>query len=191
MKFPNKNVQKIALKVLKRNAFFAHHENILLAMLADDDMTVRRLGVNKILSRRGSITNFQIGYDVEEAPGNDDDSDNEVETAFQSSGSVRKFQVPKINENAKTYYKLIDLNLSNICEPSAIRNLADLEFLRAERLHLQHPCHNQAVERHIIKLVTEACSAVAGFERRDSLIRQQIRSRKLMKHFNTKIQFQS
>ena len=32
--FPNKKVTQIALKVLKRNAFFAHQENILLCMLA-------------------------------------------------------------------------------------------------------------------------------------------------------------
>ena len=50
--FPNKKVTQIALKVLKRNAFFAHQENILLSMLADDDKMVRHLAVSKILSMR-------------------------------------------------------------------------------------------------------------------------------------------
>ena len=36
--------------VLHRNAYFAHHENLLLAMLGDDDQNVRFLAINKILS---------------------------------------------------------------------------------------------------------------------------------------------
>ena len=48
MKFRNKIIQEIAVAVLQRNAYFAHHENILLAMLADNDHNVRLLAVNKI-----------------------------------------------------------------------------------------------------------------------------------------------
>ena len=51
-KLPNKKVREIALTVLQRNAYFAHHENIILAMLGDDDESVRRLAVNKVLSIR-------------------------------------------------------------------------------------------------------------------------------------------
>ena len=50
--FPNKKVTQIALKVLKRNAFFAYQQNTLLSMLADDDKMVRHLAVSKILSIR-------------------------------------------------------------------------------------------------------------------------------------------
>ena len=53
---------------------------------------------------------------------------------------------------------------------------------------LHHPCHNQSVERHV-KLVTEASAQVEGFARRDGIIRQKIKSRKLLKTFNTKMQF--
>ena len=49
MRFPNKIIQDIALAVMQRNAYFAHPENILLAMLADSDHNVRLLAVNKIL----------------------------------------------------------------------------------------------------------------------------------------------
>ena len=35
--FPNLKVKNIALKVIERNAYFAHPENILLGMLADPD----------------------------------------------------------------------------------------------------------------------------------------------------------
>ena len=50
--YANKKVTQIALKFLKQNVFFAHQENILLSMLADDDKMVRHLAVSKILSMR-------------------------------------------------------------------------------------------------------------------------------------------
>ena len=56
------------------------------------------------------------------------------------------------------------------------------------KFNLEHPHHNQVVERRI-KLVSKASAAVARFKNRDGLIRQKIRSRKLMKTFNTKKQF--
>ena len=55
-------------------------------------------------------------------------------------------------------------------------------------LKVSHPCHNQAVEHHI-KLVSEASSVTTGFASRDGLIRQRIKSRHLMKRFDTKKQF--
>ena len=75
-------------------------------------------------------------------------------------------------------------------QPPAIRHLSDseIEDCRMKPLILHHPCHNQTVERHV-KLVTEASAQVTGFERRDGLIRQKIRSRKLLKKFDTKMQF--
>ena len=75
-------------------------------------------------------------------------------------------------------------------KPPALKHLLnkEIETFQQHKLNLEHPCHNQAVERHV-KLVSEASAAVAGFKNRDELIRQKIRSRKLMKTFNTKRQF--
>ena len=86
MGFPNKIIQDIAVAVSQRNAYFAQHENILLAMLADNDCNVRLLAVNKTLSIRISRKNLD---DV----GRDEEID------------VRKFIIPKININAKTKKK--------------------------------------------------------------------------------------
>ena len=71
-------------------------------------------------------------------------------------------------------------------EPSALKYLLnkEIEDFQQHKRILEHPCHNQGVERHI-KLVFEASAAVAGFKNRDGLIKQKIRSRKLMKTFNT------
>ena len=139
-------------------------------MLADNDHNVRLLAVNKILSIRVSKKNL------------DNVGRNEVD--------VRKFIIPKINTNAKTYYSLSSISLKDMHEPPALKHLLnkEIEAFQQHKLNLEHPCHNQAVERHI-KLVSEASAAVGGFKNRDGLIRRKIRSRKLMKTFNTKKQF--
>ena len=75
-------------------------------------------------------------------------------------------------------------------EPLAIKSMNDaaIQRFKLDKLVLDHPCHNQTVERHV-KPVTEASICVTGFEPRDGMIRQKIKSRKLMPSFNTKKQF--
>ena len=77
------------------------------------------------------------------------------------------------------------LDLEHMHEPPALQHLTneEVETFRDNQLKLNHP-----VERHV-KLVSEASAAVSGFGSRDGLIRQKIRSRKLMTTFNTKKQF--
>ena len=158
-------------------------------MLASNDETVRHLAVKKILSLRGQFSIENKTSEGEATPDQKRSSDGEGSV---TSVSVRKFNVPAINVHAESYHKLVNLNSDQTKEPPAIRHLAnaDIKKTREEKLIMYHPCHNQAVERHI-KLVTEASSAVAGFSRRHGMIRQKIRSRKLMKQYNTKKQFQS
>ena len=194
--FPNKKVTQIALKDLKRNAFFAHQENILLSMLADNDKMVRHLAFSKILSMRVK-SNFSIETEFEASKDQanvtmEDKSAGEEDKSGEVSGSVRKFKMPTINENVKVYYKLVNLNLEESYELPAIRNLSNMEIERIpmQKLVLSHPCHNQAVERHI-KIVTEVFASVSGFERCDGSIRQKIKSRNIVKQFNTKRQFRS
>ena len=55
-------------------------------------------------------------------------------------------------------------------------------------MHPLHPCHNQAVERHV-KIVSEAASQITSLKKKDGIIRQKIRLRKLLKNFDTKSQF--
>ena len=60
-------------------------------------------------------------------------------------------------------------------EPLALKHLLnkEIEFFQQHKLNLEHPCHNQAVERHI-KLVFKASEAATGFKNRDGLNRQKI-----------------
>ena len=85
---------------------------------------------------------------------------------------------------------MIDLNEGEISEPPVLRSLqhGEIEAFRDHQLLLHHPCHNLAVKRHV-KLVTEVSLLFSSFEKRGGSIRQKIRSRQLMKHFDTKQQY--
>ena len=51
-----------------------------------------------------------------------------------------------------------------------------------------HFYNNQSIKRHV-KLITEASAQVEGFARRDGMVRQRIKSRKLLTKYNAKMQF--
>ena len=65
-------------------------------------------------------------------------------------------------------------------QPPAIEHLSDanIEQCRVRPLKLDHPCNNQSVERHV-KFVTEASAQLEGFARKNGMIRQTIKARKL------------
>ena len=99
--FPHSEIRSIASKVVQRNAFFAHPENVLLGMLGDDDEEIRRLAVNKIQGLRGKSLqhsipndNFREGY-VENYQNTED---------AVSKSNIRIFQVPIINFNARSFH---------------------------------------------------------------------------------------
>ena len=54
--FPTDKVRDISMKVLQRNAYFAHSEIVILGMLAEDDENVRRRAVDKILELRSEAS---------------------------------------------------------------------------------------------------------------------------------------
>ena len=147
-----------------RNGYYAHSENVLVGMLASNEDEVRLKAIQTILSAR-------------------------KESHSHSSTKVRQFVVPEINIEANNFYDMIDFS-DEVYEPPLLTRFKnnEIEELDSRPLKLLHPCHNQAVERHV-KLVTEAARKVATFSRRDGLIRQRIRSRKIMKRFDCKNQF--
>ena len=146
-------------------------------MLNGDDYQVRCAAVNKILLIRSKeCANVSIQSNIS---GNHS----------QPSQSIRRFTIPEINMKAKAYHKLVDMNLA-FTEPPAIRHksLAEIQDILNNPMKIFHPCHNQAVERHV-KIVSEAAAAVATFARRDGHIGQKIKSRKLMSRLSTKSDF--
>ena len=164
--FPDSQVKDIATKVVERNAYFAHPENIMLTMLADENEEIRNAAVKKIVFLR-----------------------NKASEGAQST-NICHFKVPKINPTSKSYHELANLDESDVEEPPLVRHfsLSDMEDLKSMPLQISHPCHNQVVERHI-QLVSKVSALVTGFENRDGIIRQRIKSRHLMKRFDTKRQF--
>lgn len=159
---------------IQRNAFFAHPENILLAMIRDNKKSVRKQAYQKILIART--------------------------TQHATKNVVRSFEIPKINFNAKTYSKLIDWRNIQITEPPLTKHFSNAELQRLvdegdnsdewNYSGFKLPNHTQAVER-CVKVVTETCLKVSGEEKRDGYIRATFHSRSLVPTFNTKREFQN
>ena len=76
----SKKLQELVQEVLQGNAYFAHPEAILLAMLADDDADIRAQAVNQILTIRMKAQNLDDQSnegDVNDGRGVDDLDENE------------------------------------------------------------------------------------------------------------------
>ena len=150
------------------NAYFAHLEHILLAMLGDGENNVRNQPVQIILKVRKAAS-------LEENP---------------KGLHLRQFVISTIDCKATTYYKMSTLSTATKRELPAIKDKSTfaIKAFAENKFLLMHSCHNQAVERHV-KLVTEAANTAKGFSRRDRISRQQIKSSHQMKCFELKKQY--
>jgi hypothetical protein len=163
-------LKKIVDPVIHRNAYFAHPENLLLAMMTDHRPHIRELGLRRVMKARAA------GADP--------------------SGQIRRFKVPaKLNFDAVEYFDMIDWAVCPISEPPVIKAMTDAELrdlitteVTPTVIFPKFPCHTQAVERHV-KLVSEAAKAVCGQKSRDGFIRARIASRQLMPKFESKRDF--
>ena len=143
-------------------------------MLRDNDSTVRNIAVKKILAIRGDLEDSDTGDSDNFVRGDlevDDDPGDENDKYRSRDNSVRYFKVPIVNEKAKSYYKLSNLSLA-ITEPPITKKMSreELEKIRELPYEVEHPYHNQCVERHI-KVITDASSRVVGKEKRNGIIR--------------------
>lgn len=73
--------KQVVHKVINRNGFFGHPENIVLSMLFDERKHIRRLGYLRILKAR---------------------------TKEDSKQNIRFFTIPALNFDAEDYHDLID-----------------------------------------------------------------------------------
>lgn len=147
-------IRSVVDKCLRRNAYFAHTENLLIAMMLDDREVVRKLAIRRILAARNK----------------------------KKSGIVRKFIVPSsFNLEAKDIIDLINWQEELVYEPPLTQTMSDdsLKDLLINPMEFEipkFPCHTQAVERSV-KMVTEASTEVFTAKRRDGLIHAKIDSR--------------
>ena len=125
--------------------------------------------------------------------GEEEDEDDDEQNKFKSTlplvseeqqamvkASIRKFVVPKINMDAKTYPDLFDWSTVKFSEPPLTTNLSNeqiREIVDAPFTPPDIPCHTQAVERGI-RVIADAASSVIGHDSRDGFIRQKLKSRK-------------
>lgn len=160
------HLRQIVDKIIQVNGYFAHPENILIAMLADSRVNIRELGLRRILKSRDHILETEI----------------------------RKFKISQINFEANEYYELINWQSVVVTEPPITKKFSTDELKEMianvpdQMSLLNVPCHSQAVER-CVKLVTEASSSVCGQEARDGFIRSRIASREILPKFETKSDF--
>lgn len=157
---------------ISNNCYFAHAENVTLAMLNDDSEEIRLKAWHKIYAARQQ----------------------EIEN------SLRKFRSPQLNFSCESYTQLIDYDNAQYFNPPILKDYEFTEDqivdLASKRI-LEHdfgeylkdmPCHTQAVERSV-KLVTEASQRVCGHEARNGFIFNTLYSRRLMPKFESKQDF--
>ena len=153
------DIFEIVQRVIQRNGYFAHSENILLTMLNDGSETIRQLAYDKIEKIRSMPPNIQ-----------------------------RKFIIPKIDFDAPSYFEMKD-STESYEPPSTRKislsilkdNICDLDCSLFPKFKL----HTQAVER-CVKMVTKSASTVYGHSRRDGSVRLKIDSQRKRSKFDSK-----
>ena len=151
--------QTVVRPVIQLNGFWAHPDQLLLAMVADRDRAVRERAVSLISAARQQ----------------------------QAEDSCRVFAVPAINFDATVYTELIGWD-DPVSRPPLLRDLGEAELLLVADAPLAippYPVHTQAVER-AVRTVTEACSSVVGEEARHGLIAAKMKHREILPTINTK-----
>ena len=155
MQQPSETLRKEVLESLvKRGAYYAHQENVLIAMINDDNMTIRKLGFRRILKAR-----------------------REYEETSRNSFIIRQFDVPEINIKAERYSGLLHWEHGHQrAEPPITMAISKEELCACSRDEkkldeklFDFLCHTQAVE-WCIKLVTEASCKVYGKDSRDGFV---------------------
>ena len=157
----SEDIFAIVKPVVQRNAYFAHPENILIAMINDERSYIRELGWRRILKAK------KMGYK-----------------------GIRRFKLPHLVFESTDYVNMINWQENEITEPPLCKKLTNTEIennIRNKTLICfpALPSHTQAVER-TVKLVTDASQKVIGRENRDGHINALLTSRSKLPKFNTK-----
>ena len=195
----------ILKKVGQKNAFFAHPDQLLLAMSTDRDKAVGRETINKIRILRDQYipnTEDEAFSEAEEFPEveenverphidedllipTNDDAEEDAEaiekTHDMPSKNLRKVILPKLKFHASTYHHVIDWDAELKTEPPFLTALSDKEvsgILEKSLSVPKRPNHTQSVEGGIY-VMTAACTEVAGYKARCGYIRQRLSSRRI------------
>lgn len=155
----NERARSIVQKCIRRNAFFAHSENVLLAQLASENKSERIDAVQKILKIRER----------------------------ESSNQIRRFRVPKINFRATSFTEMAVYNTSNLFDPPLTRNMSRKDLLAVIKRPLIVPkfkCHTQMVER-AVKEVTRVSLKAVDHRKRNAIIKTTLLNRSKFPKFDS------
>ena len=135
----------IAKKVIQRNPYFAHTDQVALAMCSDESKVIRRdivrmikmLRLNKEIDVVEPITCQQDNQnDIDVNSGillttDEDEKDEEQfdELPINVNKSIRTDQIPKLKWQANSYHSMINWNEEFRTEPPFIASLSDEELL--------------------------------------------------------------
>ena len=171
LKTQPKEIQNLAKKYVQINAFFAHSSNLLAAMLADEDSSVRKQAVDAIIEIR---------------------KNKEYSNVDRTDSGLRIFKVPELNWDAKDYTQIINWDLKTFCEPPITMKFSYdqlREFYSAPMLIPNYPSHSQSVER-AVKLVSDVCGAAYhDHEERHKRILSTQAAKQERKSYETKSKF--
>ena len=198
-----------------KKCFFAHSDQLLLTLCTDRDEAVRREAFNKIRKLRDQYTpNIEdeafpkadafpeVKEDGETSridedlflPTNDEaeeDTETIEKTHDMPSMNIKKVILPKLKFHATNYRHMIDWDTELKTEPPFVTSLSDEKILGILEKSLsvsKWPNHFESVERGI-RVMTEACTELAGYKKRDGYIKQWLSSRRIMPTFRTKKHF--
>ena len=152
----NLTEKAIAKKVIQRNAYFAHTDQVALAMCSDESKVIRReivrmikkLRLNKEIDDVEPITfqqdnenDIDVNSDILLTTDDEDEKDEEQfdELPINLNKSIRTVQIPKLKWQADSYHSMINWNEEFRTEPPFIASLSDEELLHIINTPLEVP----------------------------------------------------
>ena len=157
-----KKVQDILTFYVRKSAWYAHHENLLLSLLVSQEKNDRIFAVSQILGLRNGLDTGDM--------------------------SVRPRKTPIINMLAKDLKSLVSWESEKVYEPvfTCSLSIEDIKnFVDSPLRPPEFSSHTQSTER-VVKQVTEAASAVVGQAARDGYIRAKAKNREIVTVFKSK-----
>lgn len=155
--------QKVVRRLIQHNVYYAHPENVILAMLFDTK--------NEFAPEKA------VGY---------------FKDIGISENGFRKFAIPELNFDATSYFGMVNFNKLEITVPPLVAHfnkdtLNTLYKPDVGQKISQILCHSQAVERYV-KTVSEASSHVSASHRHGVFLNT-LSSRAKIPKFSSKNKF--
>lgn len=156
------------------NSYFAHSENLLLSMITDSDVNIRRAGYELILKARSINSQLELVGDVR---------------IFRKPADLQvKHPDENTQNNVDHYSKLIDWNEAELFEPPSTCNLTEMEiqcYMKNDSQIInvpRIPAHSQATEL-CVQVVKNIVRKYPGTESQEERAKTKIFARSLNPQF--------